>query len=93
MNDKIDQTPIFPNCQLLTLLFCVSSSSERKSKTLERKFKTQNPTHRLNDQLGATGDDQAQYGADDQSQYNEAASNTQETYESPAAYGKPKTLS
>ena len=47
----------------------------------------------LNDQLGATGDDQAQYGADDQSQYNEAASNTQETYESPAAYGKPKKLS
>ena len=91
LNAETDQTPIFPNCQLLTLLLCVSSSWI--SEIIERKFKTQNPTHRLNDQLGATGDDQAQYGADDQSQYNEAASNTQETYESPAAYGKPKTLS
>ena len=36
----------------------------------------------LNDQLGATGDDQATYGQDDQSQYNEpAASSRQETYQ------------
>ena len=40
----------------------------------------------LNDQLGATGDDdQATYGQndDDQAQYNEAASSNQETYQRP----------
>ena len=37
----------------------------------------------LNDQLGATGDDQATYGQEDQAQYNEpAASSRQETYQS-----------
>merc|ERR1712061_671393 len=40
----------------------------------------------LNDALGDTGDDQAQYGAEDedQSQYNEAASSRQETYSPPS---------
>ena len=47
----------------------------------------------LNDQLGATGDEQAEYGAaaDDQSQYNEAASSSVETYQSPSQYNAPQS--